>query len=39
MPAGLDEAEGGAASFGGGIVYTDPRLRAMGARTMLPELE
>ncbi len=36
MTLGLDEAEGGAASFGGGIVYTDPRLRAMGARAVLP---
>ncbi len=33
---GLGEAEGAAAAFAGGTAYTDPRLRAMGARAVLP---
>lgn len=33
--AGLDAAEGAAAPFGGGIAYTDPRNRALGARAVL----
>ncbi len=32
----LGEAEGAAAAFAGGTAYTDPRLRAMGARAVLP---
>ncbi len=33
---GLATAEGSAAGFAGGVVYTDPRLAAMGARAVLP---
>ncbi len=33
---GLAAAEGGAAPFAGGVVYTDPRLSAVGARAVLP---
>ncbi|MCH9020746.1 MAG: folate-binding protein YgfZ [Proteobacteria bacterium] len=33
---GLGEAEGDATVFAGGIAYADPRLRAMGARAVLP---
>ncbi len=33
---GLDAAEGSAAPFAAGVVYTDPRLGAVGARAVLP---
>lgn len=36
---GLAQEEGSAAAFAGGVVYTDPRLNAMGARAILPETQ
>jgi len=33
---GLSETPGSAAPFAGGLVYTDPRLAALGARALLP---
>ena len=33
---GLDASEGSAAPFAAGVVYTDPRLSAAGARAILP---
>lgn len=33
---GLPQEPGGAAAFGGGLVFVDPRLAALGARAILP---